>query len=313
MKREDFFFDSRDGESKIHAVRWEPETEKVEGVLQIVHGMAEYVDRYEDFANYMTGKGFVVVADDHLGHGKSAKEGEYGYFCKKDPATVVVRDVHRLKKLTQEKYPDSPYFILGHSMGSFILRNYLFRYGRGIEGAIIMGTGMAPKAAVSAMKFMANVGCAFGRAKRPSEFINNIGFGAYCKKIENPRTPYDWLTKEDAIVDKYIADPLCGFTFPCNGFKTLAELILRLHDKKNVAKMPVTLPIFFVSGAEDPVGNYGQDVKKVYEDYLKEGMQRVEMKLYENDRHEILNETDHMTVYEDINQWISKVKPKEML
>ena len=308
MKREDFFFESRDNKTQLHAVRWEPESGEPVGILQIIHGMAEHVERYEDFAAFMTGKGFVVTAEDHLGHGGSVTDGKYGYFCRQDPATVVVRDVHRLKKLTQEKYPGVPYFILGHSMGSFILRNYLFRYGKGIDGAIVMGTGMQPKALVVGLKLMASVGCLFGKSEKPSSFINKMGFGAYNNKIENPRTSNDWLTKNNDIVDKYNEDPLCGFTFTCNGFKTLAELILRLTKKENLEKMPVTLPVFFVSGKADPVGDYGAGPEKVYRSFIDEGMQKVEIKLYEGDRHEILNETDHETVYEDVYGWIMKVK-----
>ncbi len=307
MKREDFTFESRDNQTKLHAVRWEPdEGISPVGILVIVHGMSEHVDRYEDFASFMTGHGFIVTADDHLGHGKSAVDGKYGYFCKQDPATVVVRDVHRLKKITQEMFPGLPVFILGHSMGSFILRNYLFRYGKGIDGAIVMGTGMPPKAVAGGLKFTSFVGCLFGKSEKPSNFINNMGFGSYNKRIANPRTGYDWLTTVDSVVDKYIADPECGFVFTCNGFKTLAELILRLHKKDNLEKMPVTLPVFFVSGAEDPVGDYGEAVKKVYKSFVDEGMQKVEMKLYEGDRHEILNEKDKETVYEDIFGWIRK-------
>ena len=144
VKKEEFTFDSRDGSTKLHAVRWTP-SGKVICILQIVHGMAEYVERYEALALYLGEKGILVTGDDHLGHGKSVGErGAYGYFCDQDPATVVVRDVHRLKKITQEEYPGVPYVILGHSMGSFILRNYLFRYGSGIQGAIICGTGSQP-------------------------------------------------------------------------------------------------------------------------------------------------------------------------
>jgi len=307
MKREDFYFDSRDNHTKLHAVRWSPDTEKPVAILQIVHGMAEHVDRYEDFASFMVSKGFVVTADDHLGHGKSVPEGGvYGYFCKQDPATVVVRDVHRLKKITQEQYPGIPYYILGHSMGSFILRNYLFRYGKGIDGAVVMGTGMVPKALAGATKLMASAGCLFGKSAVPSEFMNKLGFGSYLKRIPNPRTTNDWLTKEESIVDKYNADPECGFVFTCNGFKTLGELILRLHKKSNLEKMPVTLPVFFVSGKEDPVGDYGEAPKKVYKSFLDEGMQKVEIKLYDDDRHEILNETDKETVYNDVYNWLEK-------
>ncbi|MCR4728938.1 MAG: alpha/beta hydrolase [Lachnospiraceae bacterium] len=305
MRREDFYFDSRDNCTKIHAVRWEPETDKPVCILQIVHGMAEHVDRYEGFAEYLVNKGFVVVAEDHLGHGKTVTDGRYGYFCKNDPATVVVRDVHRLKKLTQEKYPGVPFYILGHSMGSFILRNYLFRYGKGIDGAIIMGTGQQPKYLGIGLKCMSALVSLFGGAAKPSNFINGASFGAYSKKIENPRTGYDWLTKDSAIVDKYIADPECGFVFTANGFKTLAELVLRLHKKSNLSKMPVTLRVLIVSGGEDPVGDYGAGPKKVYDSFIAEGMQRVSLKIYDGDRHEILNETDKEQVYDDIYQWIT--------
>ena len=307
MKREDFSFDSRDGKTKLHAVRWSGEDGKEPvAIVQIVHGMCEHVDRYEDFASFLVSKGMVVTAEDHLGHGGSITDNKKGYFCKQDPATVVVRDVHRLKKITQEMYPQVPYYIIGHSMGSFILRNYLFRYGKGIDGAVIMGTGMTPRPAALMLKFLASVGCFFGKAAKPSELINKIAFGTYLKKIPNARTASDWLSKDEAVVDRYIEDPLCGFDFPCNGFKTLAELILRLHKKSNIEKMPVTLRILITSGAEDPVGNYGEDPKKVYKSFIDEGMQKVELKLYENDRHEILNETDHEKVYEDIFNWIVK-------
>ncbi len=306
MKREDFFFDSRDNVSKIHAVRWIPETDKPVGILQIVHGMAEHVDRYEDFAKFMTEKGFLVTADDHLGHGESVTDGLYGYFCKQDPATVVVRDVHRLKKITQELYPGLPFYILGHSMGSFILRNYLFRYGKGIDGAIIMGTGMQPKFMVVGLKIASALACLFGKSKKPCNGINKMSFGSYLSKIENPKTPADWLSTDEKTVEKYIADKRCGFTFTGNGFKTLAELIWRLYKEKNLSKMPVTLRVLITSGAKDPVGDYSQGPKKVYEQFISQGMQRVELKLYENDRHEILNEKDKDTVYNDIYNWIVK-------
>ena len=305
MKREDFEYDSRDGRTKLHGVRWIPD-ESPRCILQIVHGMAEHVERYEDFAEYLCNKGILVTAEDHLGHGRSVVDGKTGYFCKQDPATVVVRDVHRLKKMTQELYPGVPYFILGHSMGSFILRNYLCKYGKGIDGAIVMGTGMQPKIMVLGLKILAGLACVFGKAAKPCPFVNNVAFGTYLKRIPEKRTDYDWLTKVDSVVDKYIEDPLCGYIFPGNGFKTLGELIWRLHKDVYISKMPVTLRVLITSGAEDPVGDYGAGPKKVYDEFIAQGMQRVDFKLYEGDRHEILNETDHETVYEDLYSWITK-------
>lgn len=307
MKREDFYFESRDGVSKIHAVRWEPDdSSKVIAVLQIVHGMAEYVDRYEDFAKFLTDRNFVVTADDHLGHGKTCENSIPGYFCKVDPATTVVKDVHRLKKLTQEKYPRIPYYILGHSMGSFILRNYLFQYGKGITGAVVMGTGMPPKALAHLSYVLAGLGCFFGKSQKVANGLDKIAFGSYLKRIPNAKTSADWLSRNEENVDKYIKDPMCGFVFTYNGFKTLASLLCRLHKKSNIEKMPVSLRVLIVSGEEDPVGDYGQGPKKVYKQYIDEGMQKVEIKLYPEDRHEILNEVDKDTVYEDIYQWLIK-------
>ena len=304
MIREDFEFESRDNATKLHAVRWIPDDKAPKFILQIVHGMAEHVDRYEAFAEYMTAKGIMVTAEDHLGHGKSITDKGPGFFCKQDPATVVVRDVHRLKKMNQEAYPGVPYFILGHSMGSYILRNYLCRYGKGIEGAIIMGTGMEPKIRVLGLKAIIAVASLFGQYSKPCKIADNAATGAYLKRIKNPRTPVDWLTRDEAIVDKYIADPLCGFTFTGNGFKTLAETIWRLYKDSYISKMPVTLRVLIVSGSEDPVGNYGDGPKKVYDSFIAQGMQRVSFKLYEGDRHEILNELDKETVYADIYNWI---------
>ena len=232
VKKEALYFDSRDGINKIHAVRWIPEGEQ-RAVLQIVHGMAEYVGRYDEFAIMMAERGFLVVGEDHLGHGLSVPEdGAFGYFCENDPATVVVRDVHRLKKLTQQEYPGLPYFIMGHSMGSFITRNYLCKYGTGIDGAIIMGTGMQKKALVSSAKKMAAVQKIIHGSSYVSTVLDKAAFGLYNKKIENPKTDFDWLSKDEKKVEEYINDPFCGFTFTVNGFQTLFELIWRLYKQE---------------------------------------------------------------------------------
>ena len=304
VKKEEFTFDSRDGMTKLHAVRWVPEG-KVVCILQIVHGMAEYVERYEELAQYLGEKGILVTGDDHLGHGKSAeKRGTYGYFCEQDPATVVVRDVHRLKKITQEEYPGVPYVILGHSMGSFILRNYLFRYGTGIEGAIICGTGSRRQMDIRICKMILAVTGLFFGERHTAKLIDRLAFGSYNKRIENPRTSFDWLCTDEKVVDKYEKDELCGFVFKVNGFKTLFELLSRLNKKENLEKMPKELPVSFISGDMDPVGDYGEGVKKAYKDFKETGMKRVSLKLYPGGRHELLNEKNKIRVYEDIYPWI---------
>ena len=303
-KKEEFTFDSRDGETKLHAVRWVPEGKAV-CILQIVHGMAEYIERYEELARFLCEKGILVTGDDHLGHGKSvSRDGAYGYFCKQDPATVVVRDVHRLKKMTQEDYPGVPNVLLGHSMGSFILRNYLFRYGTGIEGAIVCGTGSKPQALVKVSQALAAVqGLFFGDA-HVAKMIDKLAFGSYNKKIPDAKTSFDWLCRDEKVVDAYRKDDLCGFTFTVNGFKTLFGLLDRLNRKENLVRMPKDLPVHFIAGDMDPVGDYGQGVKKAYEDFVAAGMERVSIKLYPGGRHELLNEMNKLQVYGEIYTWI---------
>ena len=306
MKKEEFYFDSRDGMHKVHAVRYTPDSGEVRCVVQLIHGMSEYVERYEEFAEFLTEKGFAVTGDDHLGHGKTVPEGgTYGYFCEQDPATVVVRDVHRLKKMTQELYPGVPYVILGHSMGSFILRNYLCRYGSGISGAIIMGTGMQPAGLIRISKLLASVQKLFFGSKHVSHFIDRLAFGSYNKRFEPIRTKSDWLSRESENVDRYLADPLCGFVFTVNGFQTLFELIARIQKKENLEKVPKSLPILMVSGSEDPVGDYGEGVKRAYASLQEVGLENMQLKLYEQDRHELLNEVDRDVVMQDIYHWIS--------
>lgn len=305
MRKEEFYFDSRDGKSKIYAVRYMPDTDNVSGVVQIIHGMAEHMGRYEEFARFLTDKNFVVVGEDHLGHGKSVGDGQIqGYFCAQDPATVVVRDSHRLKKMTQQIYPGIPYFIAGHSMGSFMLRNYISRYGSGIDGAIMLGTGMQPPIMIKVGKALVCVAKLLGGAKRPGKFLDKIAFGNSNQKVENPKTEKDWFTRDGAVVEKYLADADCGFIFTANGFGTLFELMDRAGKRKDAEKIPKDLPVLFLSGDKDPVGEYGAGVERAYNALKEAGLQDVEMKLYPDNRHEVLNELDKENTMNDIFNWI---------
>lgn len=313
MIKKEFYFDSRDGKNKIHAVRWMPDSSDAPVcVVQVVHGMAEYVERYEEFAGFLTDRGIVVTGEDHLGHGRSVGEkGTYGYFCEQDPATVLVRDVHRLKKMTQELYPDVPYVILGHSMGSFIVRNYMCRYGTGISASVLMGTGMQPELVLKLSKAIAQVQKIFCGADHVSKLIDKLAFGSYNKRVGNVRTSSDWLSRDAERVDQYIADPMCGFVFTVNGFSTLFELILRLYRRENLERIPGSLPVCMVSGTDDPVGSYGRGVQKTYDSLRKAGLENIELKLYEGGRHELINETNRAEVMQDIYEWLKRVALKQ--
>ena len=307
MKKEEFYYASRDELSQIHAVRYTPEDVEPWCVLQIVHGMAEHIEIYEAFAKFLTDRGIVVTGESHLGHGKSVGEGQLqGYFCKMDPATVVVRDVHRLKKMTESIYPNLPYFILGHSMGSFITRNYISRYGTGIEGAIIMSSGVMPGGMIKAAKAAMNIiGKVYGE-KHVSKFCDNLAFGNYNARIENPKTSVDWLTTDEREVQKYIDDPMCGFTFTINGFKGLMELMFRAQAPEYLEKVPKELPLYVIAGLEDPVGSYGLVVTELPKLLAQFGVTNVEAKGYKNARHEILNDACRQEVMEDIYAWLKK-------
>lgn len=308
MVKEEFYFDSRDGKSRIHAVRYRPEDAgQIRCVLQVVHGMAEYAERYEEFAAYLVERGFVVTGDDHLGHGKSVGQGgKQGYFCEQDPATVLVRDVHRLKKLTEELYPGVPYVLMGHSMGSFITRNYLCRYGTGISGAVIMGTGMQPKAVLDMARLVAGIQKLFCGSGHVSRLLDRLAFGGYGRGITDRRTAFDWLSRDRERVDRYIADPMCGFTFTVNGFGALFELVLRLYSPENLAAVPRELPVFMVSGDADPVGDYGKGVRRAYDSLVAAGLTDIRLKLYPGGRHELLNETNRSQVMQDICRWVEE-------
>lgn len=270
--------------------------------------MAEYIDRYDAFASYLCGQGYLVAGEDFLGHGQTAlSERDLGYFAGQDPATVLVRDVHRLKKTVQALWPGIPVYIIGHSMGSFVVRNYLCRYGTGIGGAVVMSTGMQPLALLRLSKLIAGLQGALMGERHKSGLINFLAFGSYTKKIPKARTPMDWLSVSEANVDRYNEDPLCGFTFTVNGFKTLFELIYRLHDRKNLEKMPKDLPVLFVAGDADPVGDYGKAVESVYRTFREElGMRDVELHMFAGDRHELLQEDDKEDVYRVIGTWIAE-------
>lgn len=305
MKSE-FYYPSSDAVTQIHAVEWIPERE-VKAILQICHGMVEYVERYDRFASFLAEKGYYVVGNDHLGHGKSVQsEEEYGFFHEKNGNQCVIEDIRRLQEETMQKYPGVPYFMMGHSMGSYMLRKYLTIHNDDLRGAIIMGTGCVPdnttKLGINVCKFLAKI---FGWHHR-SKLVESLSFGGPYKKydLSGKTLSNSWLTKDEDIVKFYYSEPRCTFKFTLNGYLGLMEAVLYDNQLENVKKVPNKLPIFIVSGQDDPVGDNGVGVKKVYDLFKEAGSLDITYKLYENDRHEILNETDRDKVYADLLAWM---------
>lgn len=303
-KKEEFYFTSAAGTTKIHAVRYIPDG-KIKAILQIAHGMVEYIERYEDFALYLNSKGILVTGNDHLGHGNSVNsKDDLGYFAKEEGNRAVLYDLYQLTQITKETYPNIPYFLLGHSMGSFYARQYLCEFGNELNGAIIMGTGFQPLMLVNSGKLLTRIFALFNGWHYRCAFVDNMAFGSYNKRFAPARTTKDWLSKDESKVDEYIADEYCGFVFTLNAYYNMFHGISRLYDKNLLAKMPKSLPVFFVAGEDDPVGEFGKGVLRAVDSFKKAGMKNVKVKLYPKDRHEILNETDRQTVYQDLNEWL---------
>ncbi len=299
-------FVSSNGNDTVHVLLWEDPSTPPRAVLQIAHGMSEYIDRYAEFAAYLAQHGFVVCGNDHLGHGATASSSEQlGYISSKDGATYLVEDIHRLRTLIQSRYPDLPIFLLGHSMGSFITRAYVAKYGEGLAGYICSGTA-GPNLAISISLLLADLEThRIGELGR-SKLLDNLAFGSYNKRCPEKRTGFDWLTRDTELVDRYVNDPWCGYVFTSAGFRTLFTLVKEVSHTGWAESVPKQLPILMISGRNDPVGNYTKGPKQVFSWLRKTGVIDLTLKLYDDCRHELLNELNRQEVYEDILQWLSK-------
>lgn len=298
------YIPSTNNRNQLHVAIWEPERE-TKAILQISHGMVEYIVRYDDFAKHLNQQGILVIGNDHLGHGQSVlDESEFGYFGK-EKGSAVVDDLYEVTKYAKKQYGENiPYFLMGHSMGSFMARRYLMSYGEKITGAIISGTGYKTVPVLDAASFFTAVTKLFHGERYRSPFLKWLAFHTYNRKIADVKTENDWLTRDEAVVAAYNENPYCKFSFTVNGYETLFGVIKYIQKQNNWEKTPKQLPILMIAGEEDPVGSYGKDVKKVYKKYQQMGCSHIELRLYKDDRHELVNELDREGVYEDISQWI---------
>ena len=304
VSRKEFTIPSATGVADIFVRAWYPD-EGPKAIFQIVHGMAEHGERYEDMASFLCSKGFVVAVHDHAGHGKSINSADdLGYFGEKDGWNALVEDVRSVTELLKKEYPGLPVIFFGHSMGSFIGREYIRRYGtdEAIKGAIICGTSGKNPAAAIAIRLADTVAKTKG-SKYKSEFINKLAFGTYNKKIAVPDTEFDWLSTDQNQVYKYVADKYCGFLFTAAGFRDLFSILNVVSGKDWYNAVNKKLPILLTAGEEDPVGAYGKGVKQVYNGLKEAGVKDVTLKLYPGMRHEIHNEKENKKVYEDFAAW----------
>ncbi len=301
MKKTDYFL--TDDGAKIAFFCWLPEEEPI-AVVQISHGMAEYAERYDDFANFLNKNRIAVYANDHRGHGKTAGSIEnLGYFADENGWIKVVTDMRMLTRIIRVDYPEAPVFLLGHSMGSFLARTYITLYDD-IHGVILSGTAANPLPIITAGRVMAFFQRLFKSPKTPSQFFDNMSFGSFNKPFED-EGPMSWLSRDKEMVKKYVDDPYCGFVCSLGFFQDLFYGLNYISRKEHNQWIRFTLPVYIVAGSEDPVGENGKGPKKVGEMYRNRQLEEVSVNIFEGARHEILNETNRQVVYNDLLEWIT--------
>lgn len=302
---QEFHFPSADGSASLYGRTWAPDSGAPKAVLQLVHGISEHIGRYDHFARFMTEQGFFVAAEDHLGHGHTAASAEdLGFTADQGGWVKMTDNVHALHDRIQAQYPDLPYIILGHSMGSFLTRSYLIRYPGTIDACALLGTGQQPPALLAA----GLAACTLERkrlgARGRSNLLQSLCFGAYNKQFKPNRTPSDWVCSVPAVVDAYVADPFCQAIPTVTLMHNMLSGIRFNQQKENLAHMDKRTPILFLSGEQDPVGSNGKGVRQAYQSFLDAGCADVALKLYPNGRHEMLNESNREEVYQELLQWM---------
>lgn len=292
-------FKSADGRSTVVGFVYTCPEVKPFCILQISHGMCEYIGRYDEFALWLAEWGVVVCGNDHIGHGGTAVEADRGYFGGKGGHMYALQDMKTLNEMARHQYPGLPLILLGHSMGSFFARKYAALWPGTIDGLIISGTG-GPNPLTGVGIAVSRMISATRGERHRSKLLHNMAFGAYLKRIPDAKTPYDWISRDEEIVAAYAADPLCTFHFTANGFHELLSAMRDVSSPRWAVRIRKDMPVLMISGDADPVGDYGKGVAKVRDWLRGAGVKNLEYKLYEGARHEVLNETNRQEVYEDV-------------
>jgi alpha-beta hydrolase superfamily lysophospholipase len=296
---------------QIYYRSWLPENGNIHSILQILHGMAEHSARYHRFATYLNTLGIAVYAQDHRGHGLTASDDDLGWFAERNGWDRVSQDVIELGQTITRNHPGKDLFLLGHSMGAFLVPNVIHRNPGLHVGAILSGTS-ASKGAVGAIgKLVANIRARRDGGRRPDELLDNLSFGSFGRAFQPQKTTFDWLSRDEQEVQAYIADPLCGFVCTSRFFVDLLDGIAKATSNRTIKRIPKDLPIYLISGANDPVGDFGKGVRKVYKQYKKAGIEDVTLNLIKGARHELLNETNREEIHRMIGTWLERHKTRK--
>ena len=305
MKSADFAFQTIDG-ATLHVSGWTIDTPKA--VVQVLHGMAEHGSRYARLAQALASAGYSTYAHDHRGHGRSIPEGSPpGHMADNDSWNRIVEDAHGINREIAKRHPGLPIIILGHSMGSFVLQQLLFEHPNDMVAAALSGSNGRPPAIAMVGKLVARIERARVGKRASSPVLQRLTFGEYNKPFAPGRTEFDWLSRDPEEVDKYVADPLCGFAVSTQTWLDLLNALDRIANPSNIAKVPKGMPLYLFAGDQDPVGDFGKGMKRLYDAYKRAAIFDVRLKLYPDARHETLNEVNREEVINDFISWCDEV------
>ena len=299
-------FPSKDGKNTVYACLYTPKSVTAKGIIQIVHGMVDYVERYEPLCEFLTGEGYIVAGNHHLGHGKTVATNEdLGFFGEESCVDILLRDIHTMNRYLRDTFPTLPLVIFGHSMGSFLARLYIEKYPHSIKGAVIHGTS-GPVAAVGMGKMLAGLMIKSKGARHKRGLLKKIAFMGYNSHFPKSEGERAWLTRDTDVIKVHDADPLSTFTFTVSAYRDLFTMLASCNRKEWFSEYPKSLPTLVVSGDEDPVGKYGKGPTYVYKRLLISGCEKLTLKIYSGARHELFLETNRKEVYLDLLLWLNE-------
>lgn len=306
MKCSEFYFKGQEN-LDVHVYKWEDEKIEPKAVVQIAHGMSETAKRYEYFAQELTKNGYIVYINDHRGHGKTAKDlDNVGYLADEAGFTCLVEDMNTLTNIIKKENKDLPLYLFGHSMGSFASQRYIMEYGNNLDGLILSGSNGKHGFILNiAEKLISYEIKKHGRRHR-SKLIDSLIFGGNNRGFKPARTDFDWLSRDEKEVDKYIEDPYCGVLFTTGFFYDFVKGLQEVEHTDNLKKVPKDLHIHILSGDKDPVGKNGKGVLRLRDRYINLGVKNVSCKLYKDGRHEMLNEINKEEVIKDVLDWLNQ-------
>lgn len=300
-------FEASDG-LKINAFIWDQvEAGKVKAMVQLHHGMAEYALRYDRFARYLNNNGYLVCSVDMRGHGHHITEGhQKGFFAETKGWEQIIDDYSLLNQFIRKKYPDVPVVLMGHSMGSFFARAFFEKHGGAVDAMILSGTAFYPAAMIASGKILATLQRFFAGPRHHSSMLHAMAFKAHNNRFKPAKTPVDWLSRDHESCKSYHHDELCGFVCTTAFYQDLFRLLSFIQQKNLYNESDKDIPVLLLSGSMDAVGNFGKGPELCAKFFRENGFRNVSLKLYDQGRHEMLNETNRDDVYHFITSWLDK-------